>query len=75
MAHMVYQRYTSAVLDAYADDPEPHRHLESARAHREWLESLELGGGIKSPLVEQARAIEEAFGRLVKRRARDLGGG
>jgi hypothetical protein len=38
MAYMVLQRYTSAILDAYAGSPDVDRHLEEARTHRLWLE-------------------------------------
>lgn len=61
MAYMVYQRYTAAIVDAYRGDPESDRLLEQATAHRRWLESLRIDEGIKSGLVELARAVEEAF--------------
>ena len=64
MAWMIYQQYTTAILDAYQDDPDVGHHLEEARAHREGLESLEIDDGIQKTLVEQALTIEEAFERL-----------
>ncbi len=64
MAYMVYQRYTTAILDAYRDRPDVAEHVDQARAHRRWLESLEIDPAIRTSLVEQARALEEAFERL-----------
>lgn len=64
MAYMVYQQYTTAVLDAYSGRPEVGGHLEKARSFREWLESLEIQDSVRKALVEQARAVEEAFERL-----------
>lgn len=64
MAWMIYQRYTTAILDAYVDDPDVANHLRKAREYREWLESLRTDNNISSALVEQARIVEEAFERL-----------
>lgn len=64
MAYMIYQRYTTAVLEAYAGDPDVARHLEAARSHRIWLATLTLEPAVKSALVEQALVIESAFKRL-----------
>ncbi len=61
MAHMVYQQYTTAVLDGYRGRPDAAERLAEARAYREWLESLELESRVKATLVEQARVVEEAF--------------
>jgi hypothetical protein len=64
MAYMVYQQYTTAVLDAYQGRSDVAEQYEKARSHRQWLESLELKPSVKSSLVEQARTIEEAFEHL-----------
>jgi hypothetical protein len=64
MAYMVYQRYTTAVLDAYKGRSDVAEQLEQARSHRRWLESLDLEPAVKSGLVEQARTIEAAFKQL-----------
>jgi hypothetical protein len=64
MAYMIYQRYTTAILDAYEDSGEVATHLANARSHRRWLESLRIEPAVKATLVEQARTIEEAFERL-----------
>lgn len=64
MAYMVYQRYTTAVLDAYKGRSDVAEQLEEARSHRRWLESLDLEPAVKSGLVEQARTIEAAFEQL-----------
>ncbi len=58
---MPYVRYTSAVIDAYRDSPDALAQHERARTHREWLESLRLPDDVRAGLVEQARAIEQAF--------------
>lgn len=58
---MVWVRYTSAVLDAYRGSPDAAEEAGRARAHREWLESLRIDDEVRDGLVEQARAIEDAF--------------
>jgi hypothetical protein len=68
MAYMIYQRYTTAVLEAYADDPDVVHHLEAARSYRIWLATLTLEPAVKSALVEQALVIESAFERLAANR-------
>lgn len=65
MAYMVYQRYTNAIVDAYAGHPDVASNLEAAAAHREWLESLDIDPAVKSTLVEQARTVEAAFAHLL----------
>lgn len=70
MAHMIYQQYTTAVLDAYQGRPDVDERFEEARAHRIWLESLDLEANVKGVLVEQARALEDAFGQLTQRQSR-----
>jgi hypothetical protein len=64
MAYMIYQQYTTAILDAYKGGGEVAAHLAKAREYRQWLESLTISSTIKANLVEQARTIEEAFERL-----------
>lgn len=64
MAYMVYQRYTTAILEAYAGRPDVAAHLDSARSCRRWLESLDIDASIRGALVEQAQTIEAAFERL-----------
>ncbi len=75
MAYMIYQQYTTAILDAYRESPEVADHLASARSHRMWLETLEIEDSVKASLVEQARAVEEAFQRLTSMKVdvRDVG--
>lgn len=67
MAYMVYQQFTTAILDTYRDR-DVADHLEQARAYREWLETLEIKAALRQVLVEQARTIESAFERLAARR-------
>lgn len=64
MAYMVFQRYTTAVLDGYAGRPDIAENLEAARSCREWLQSLEIDPQIRAALVEQAQTLEDAFERL-----------
>ena len=64
MTYMVYQRYTTAIVDAYKDNPEVPRHFEEAQSHRRWLQSLDIDNTVKNTLVEQAQTIEAAFERL-----------
>jgi hypothetical protein len=64
MAYMIYQQYTTAIVDAYTGDPDVSEHLERARAFRQWLESLTIDSSVKHALVEQAETIEAAFSRL-----------
>jgi hypothetical protein len=67
MAYMVYQQFTTAILDAYAGSGDVSEHLERARSYRQWLEGLEIEPSLRSVLVEQAATIEGAFGRLQER--------
>ena len=64
MAYMVYQQYTTAVLDAYAGRPDVAEQLESAQECRRWLQSLDIDPKIRATLVEQAQVLEAAFERL-----------
>jgi hypothetical protein len=68
MAYMVYQQFTTAILDAYKDRDDVTKHLEQARAYRAWLESIEIKPSLRNVLVEQAQTIESAFERLAARR-------
>ena len=61
MAYMVYQRYTSAILDGYLDRSDVAEQADLARQWREWLEALAIAPDVRRSLVEQARVIEEAF--------------
>lgn len=63
MAWMIYQRYTTAVIEGYGGRPVDD-HLDAARAHRRWLEGLEIDVGLRASLVEQAKAIEEGFEQI-----------
>ena len=65
MAYMVYQQYTNAIVDAYRGHPGVAAHLEAARAHRAWLESLDIDPAVRNTLVEQARIVEAAFAHLL----------
>ena len=64
MAYMVYQQYTTAVLEAYAGHPDVADHLASARECRLWLQSLDIEPNVRAALVEQAQVLEAAFARL-----------
>jgi hypothetical protein len=68
MAYMIYQQYTTAVKEGYADHPQPAiaQQAAAAKSCREWMESLEINAQIRAGLVEQIRALEEAFADLLK---------
>jgi hypothetical protein len=68
MAYMIYQQYTTAIKEGYADHSRPDiaQQAAAAKTCREWLESLEIDVQIRDGLVEQIRALEEAFGDLMK---------
>ena len=70
MAYMIYQQYTTAIKEAYADHPDVARHAASARACREWLASLEIDPKLRGGLVEQIRVLEEAFQDLLRAESR-----
>lgn len=65
MAYMVYQQYTNAIREAYTDHPAVRQHHESAKASREWLESLDIDPGVRATLVEQLATLETAFRDLL----------
>ena len=67
MAHMVYQRYTTAVKRGYRDRPDALAQLARATNFREWLEQLEIDTAVRAELVEQARALEHGFEQVVVR--------
>lgn len=66
MTYMIYQQYTTAIKAAYADHPDVAQHAAAARTCRQWLESLEIDPQLRTALVEQIRALEEAFKDLMK---------
>ena len=68
MAYMIYQQYTTAVKEGYADHTQPDivQQVAAAKSCREWLESLEIDAQIRDGLVEQIRALEEAFEELMR---------
>ena len=63
--YMIYQQYTSATKGAYAGHRDVSRHAESAKASREWLESLDIDADLRDALVEPMRVLEEAFQDLI----------
>ena len=67
MAHMVYQRYTTAVKRGYRDRPDASVQLARVTEFREWLEQLEIDTAVRAELVEQARALEHGFEEVVAR--------
>jgi hypothetical protein len=70
MAHMVYQRYTTAVKRGYRDRPDASAQLARATDFREWLEQLQVDTAVRAELVEQARALEHGFKEIVARPSR-----
>ena len=67
MAYMVYAQYTAAVKEVYAGRADVAQHAASARACREWLQSLEINPQVREALVEQIKVLEEAFQDLMAR--------
>ena len=61
---MIYQQYTSAIKAAYAGDPNVAAEAKRAKSYRQWLQSLAISPDLRAPLVEQARALEEALADL-----------
>ena len=55
MAYMIYQQYKTAIKEAYANHADAAAHAQSARAYREWLQSLAIDPKLRDQLVEQAR--------------------
>jgi hypothetical protein len=66
MTYMIYQQYTTAIKTAYAGRPDVAQHAAAAKTCRQWLESLEIDPQLRSTLVEQIRALEEAFKDLTQ---------
>ena len=68
MPYMLYSQYKTAVVDAYRGRPEAEieQHVLQAGTCREWLESLEVSRQVRDVLVEQVRAIEEAFAEILR---------
>ena len=65
--YMIYQQYTTAIKNAYADKEDVPQHVSRARSCREWLESLEIDADLRNGLVEPIQALEEAFQDLTDR--------
>ena len=65
MTYMIYQQYTTAVKEAYINHPDVAHHAAKAKACREWLASLAIKPEIRDSLVEQIRALEQAFEDLM----------
>lgn len=65
MTYMIYQQYTTAVKEAYANHPDIAHHADQAKACREWLASLTIKPEIRDSLVEQMRVLEQAFEDLM----------
>ena len=71
MAYMVFQRYATAIRDAYgrglaAEDVQDQ--LAEARRARIWLESLDIDPSLRASLVEPIAVVEEALSGLLRGR-------
>jgi len=70
MAYMVYQRYTTAIREAYGGADVPlgalQEQLANARGARQWLESLIIDPSIRASMAEPIAVIEDAFDGLVR---------
>jgi hypothetical protein len=78
MAYMIYQRYATAIRDAYgtAGQPDDLRALLArAREARAWLESLAIDPTLRASLVEPIAVVEDAFDGLIRAPAGVRSGG
>jgi hypothetical protein len=69
MAYMVYQRYTTAIRDAYGHGRDPgaiRKQVADARRARAWLESLDIDATLRASLVEPIAIVEDAFDGLLR---------
>jgi hypothetical protein len=74
MSYMVMQRYTTAIREGYVgrtDVAEQHARAAMVRA---WIESLAISPALRAELVEPIKAIEDAFGDLLRSPATYAGG-
>jgi len=69
MPYMIYQQYTTAIKEAYANHDDLEAQIEAAKAYREWLEALEIDRKLSAPLVEPIAAIERALIDLQRARS------
>ena len=73
MAYMVYQRYATAIREAYGAEvsqAELEGSLADAGRARAWLESLPIEEALRASLVEPIAVIEDALAGLIRRRSR-----
>lgn len=66
MSYMVMQRYTTAIREAYAGRSDVAAQRAHATEARAWIESLAISPNLRAELVEPIRAIEDAFGDLLR---------
>ena len=66
MPYMIYQQYTTAIKQAYAENESLSELYEAAKSCRQWLASLEIDPKLRDPMVEPVAAIEEAFRDLLR---------
>ena len=69
MAYMVFQRYATAIREAYGrgrDAKDVQDELAEARRARIWLESLDIDPSLRASLVEPIAVVEEAFSGLLR---------
>jgi len=63
MAYMIYQQFKTAVKDAYAGR-DVDKLTQEAETFIEWIEALEINPQVRNTLLEQMKAIAEAFQEL-----------
>ena len=69
MAYMVYQRYTTAIRDAYGHGRDAEaigKQVAEARRARAWLESLDIDATLRASLVEPIVVVEDAFDGILR---------
>lgn len=66
MSYMVMQRYTTAIREGYAGRTDVGEQHARAAMVRAWLDSLAISPALRAELTEPIRAIEDAFGDLMR---------
>lgn len=68
MAHMLFQRITTAVREGYIGRDDAERQLAAATAWRSWAEGLAVDATTRAALVEPIAAVEDGLREVLRRR-------
>ncbi len=69
MAHMLFQRISTAVREGYTGRDDVEAQLEAARAGRRWAEGLSIDATVRAGLVEPISAVEDGLRDVLRRRS------